>query len=64
MKKQEITEMAVKDLRERLEAEKQNINRMKMNHVISPLENTSSIKKAKADIARMMTVLAEKDKQN
>ena len=56
--------MSVKDLRERLEAEKQNLNRMKINHAISPLENTSTIKKAKADIARMMTVLAEKNKQN
>lgn len=64
MKKKEINEMAVKDLRERLEAEKQNLNRMKMNHVISPLENTSTIKKAKADIARMMAVLAEKEQQN
>ena len=64
MKKQEINEMAVKDLRERLEVEKQNLNRMKINHAISPLENTSNIKKAKADIARMMTVLAEKEKQN
>ncbi|MBQ0123840.1 MAG: 50S ribosomal protein L29 [Bacteroidales bacterium] len=64
MKKQELNEMAVKDLRERLEVEKQNLNRMKINHTISPLENTSTIKKAKADIARMMTVLAEKEKQN
>ncbi|MBQ0123210.1 MAG: 50S ribosomal protein L29 [Bacteroidales bacterium] len=64
MKKQEINEMSVKDLRERLEAEKQNLNRMKINHTISPLENTSTIKKAKADIARMMSVLAEKEKQN
>jgi len=64
MKKQEINEMATKDLRERLETEKLNYNRMKMNHVISPLENTSNIKKAKTDIARMMSVLAEKEKQN
>lgn len=64
MKKQEINEMSVKDLRERLETEKQNLNRMKINHTISPLENTSNIKKAKADIARMMAVLAEKEKQN
>ena len=64
MKKQELNEMTVKDLRERLEVEKQNLNRMKINHTISPLENTSTIKKAKADIARMMTVLAEKEKQN
>ena len=64
MKRKEIEEMAVKDLRERLEVEKQNLNKMKMNHVISPLEDTSVIKKAKADVARMKTVLAEKEKQN
>ena len=64
MKRKEIEEMAVKDLRERLEVEMQNLNKMKMNHVISPLEDTSVIKKAKADVARMKTVLAEKEKQN
>ena len=64
MKRKEIEEMAVKDLRERLEVEKQNLNKMKMNHVISPLEDTSAIKKAKTDIARMMTILAEHEKQN
>ena len=64
MKRKEIDEMAVKDLRERLEVEKQNLNKLKMNHVISPLEDTSSIKKAKTDVARMMTILAEKEKQN
>ena len=64
MKRKEIEEMAIKDLRERLEVAKQDLNRMKMNHVISPLEDTSAIKKAKTDIARMMTVLSEKEKQN
>ena len=47
MKTQEIREMSVADLRDRIDAEKQNLNRMKMNHVISPLEDTSKIKKAK-----------------
>jgi large subunit ribosomal protein L29 len=64
MKTAEIREMSLTDLRERIETEKMNLNRMKMNHVISPLEDTSKIKKAKNDIARMMTVLAEKEKQN
>ena len=64
MKTKEIREMAVADLRERIETEKQNLNRMKMNHVISPQDNTSLIKKAKCDIARMVTILAEKEKQN
>jgi len=64
MKAQEVREMAINDLRERIEAEKQNLNSMRMNHVISPLEDTSKIKKAKTDIARMMTILAEREKQN
>lgn len=64
MKAQEVREMAIKDLRERIEVEKQNLNSMRMNHVISPLEDTSKIKKAKTDIARMMTILAEREKQN
>ena len=64
MKTKEIREMAVADLRDRIETEKQNLNRMKMNHVISPLDNTSLIKKAKCYIARMITILAEKEKQN
>lgn len=64
MKTQEIREMSVADLRDRIDAEKHNLNKMKMNHVISPLEDTSVIKKAKNDIARMLTILAQKEKQN
>ena len=56
--------MSLADLRERIETEKMNLTRIKMNHAISPLDDTSKIKKAKIDIARMMTVLAEKEKQN
>lgn len=64
MKAKEIHEMSLADLRERIVAEKQALNSMRINHTISPLEDTSKIKKAKADIARMMTILALKEKQN
>lgn len=60
MKTSEIREIAEKDLRERIEAEKVNLNQMKMNHAISPLDDTSKIKKARTDIARMLTILGEK----
>ncbi len=59
MKTSEIREMSVKDLRERVETEKANLVQLKMNHAISPMEDTSKIKKAKKDIARMLTVLAQ-----
>ena len=64
MKAAEIREMSVADIRERIEIEKANLDTMKINHTISPLEDTSKIAKARRDIARMMTILAEKESQN
>ena len=64
MKASEIREMSIADLRERIELEKANLDNMKINHTISPLEDTSKIAKARQDIARMMTILAEKESQN
>ncbi len=64
MKASEVREMSISDLRDRIEVEKANLDTMKINHSISPLEDTSKINKAKKDIARMMTILAEKEKQN
>ena len=64
MKASEVREMSIADLRERIEIEKANLDTMKINHTISPLEDTSKIAKARRDIARMITILAEKEKQN
>ena len=64
MKISEVREMSVADLRDRIAVEKANLDTMKINHAISPLEDTSKFKKTRQDIARMMTVLAEKEKQN
>ena len=63
MKASEVREMSIADIRERIEIEKTNLENMKINHAISPLEDTSKIAKARKDIARMMT-LAEKESQN
>lgn len=63
MKAKEIREMSISDLRERIETEKANLVQMKLNHAISPIEDTSKIRKAGKDIARMMTILAEMNKQ-
>ena len=62
MKAKEIREMSLKDLEERIETEKQNLSVMKMNHVISPLDNTSVIAKSRRDIARMITILEQRKK--
>ena len=60
MKISEVREMSVADLRDRIAVEKANLDTMKMNHAISPLEDTSMFKKSRKDIARMLTVLTEK----
>ena len=63
MKVSEVREMSVADLRDRIEVEKSNLDTMKLNHAISPLEDTAKIRKTRQDIARMITILAEKEKQ-
>ncbi len=61
MKTPEIRELSTKDLRERIETEKANLVRMKINHAVSPVEDTSKLKKARKNIARMLTVLSQKE---
>ena len=63
MKAAEAREMSVADLRDRIQVEKNNLDTMKINHEISPLEDTSKFKKTRHDIALMITVLAEKEKK-
>ncbi|MDR2652032.1 MAG: 50S ribosomal protein L29 [Prevotellaceae bacterium] len=60
MKTTEIREMAINDLIERIETEKANLLTMKMNHAISPIENTSKLRELRRNIARMLTVLQQK----
>ena len=61
MKIKEITELADKDLREKLAQPEAAYKQLKLNHQISPLENPSQIKAARRDIARMKTVLRERE---
>ena len=61
MKSAEIRDIAVKDLQERIEAEKAQLAKLKVQHAVSPVENPSIIKKNRRDIARMLTILRQKN---
>ena len=61
MKSAEIKDMTVQDLQERIEAEKANLAKMKVTHSVSPVENSTNIRKTRRDIARMLTVLRQKN---
>ena len=60
MKIKEIKELETKDLAERIESVDA-LNKKKINHNVTPLENPSEIKVARRDIARMKTVLRERE---
>ena len=63
MKITEVREMSIADLKDRIGVDKAELNEMIINHAVSPLEDTSVFKKKRKDIARMITVLAQKEKE-
>lgn len=60
MKVAEIKELTVAELQERIITEKANLQKAKMNHSVSPAEDTTQLNKIRKDIARMETILAQK----
>jgi large subunit ribosomal protein L29 len=62
MKPQVIRELSTKDLGERLEEEKKQLARLKINHAVSPLDNPTRIKAIRRDIARMTFELCNRTK--
>ena len=64
MKTAEVRALSVEELAEKIETAKAQYNQMLLNHAVAPLENPSEIKKARRDIARMMTILTEKKNAN
>jgi large subunit ribosomal protein L29 len=61
MKIKEITELDDKALNEKLENTQTQLHQMKLNHAVTPLENPSQITKTRRDIARMKTVLRQRE---
>ncbi len=61
MKTSEIKELTNKEIVERLQVEKENLVRLKLNHAVSPLENPMVIKESKQSIARLKTILHERE---
>ena len=52
--------MTNSEIEERLDAEKQELVRTNLNHHISPLENPMKIRQTRRNIARMLTILRQK----
>ena len=61
MRTSEINELTTAEIQERLATEKEALVRMKLNHSISPLDNPLQIKVARKTIARLATVLRQRE---
>lgn len=61
MKNSEVKELTTAELQERLQTEKENLVRMKLNHSISPLDNPLQIRAARKTIARIATELRARE---
>jgi len=61
MKVNEIKELTTKEIVERLQIEKENLVRLRMNHAVSPLDNPQKLKESKQTIARLKTVLRDRE---
>lgn len=63
MKNNEIKELSVADLQEKLVALQTELVKMRMNHVVSPLENPMLIRTQRKTIARLLTELRKRELQ-
>jgi large subunit ribosomal protein L29 len=61
MKTSEIQELSKAEIIERLSTEQDSLTRMKMNHAITPLDNPQVIVRARKNIARMKTILHQRE---
>ena len=60
MKTSEINEMAINEIIEKIDTERAELIRLELNHSISPLENPLQIRDLRRNIARLQTILRQK----
>lgn len=61
MKNQEIRELTISDLREHVKEETLKLERLKMQHSVTPLDRPVEITRQRRYVARLMTILGEKE---
>jgi large subunit ribosomal protein L29 len=60
MKAQEIKGLTIEELNDRIAEETAKLDQLKFNHSISPLDNPTSIKATRRNIARLNTELSQR----
>ncbi|MGY6520452.1 MAG: 50S ribosomal protein L29 [Mongoliitalea sp.] len=62
MKNSEIRSLSESEIIERIAAEQQNLTKLNFAHAISPIENPNKIRESRRFIARLQTILTEKQR--
>ncbi len=57
MEQKVVRELTTGEIQERLDEEKRQLTKLKLNHAVSPLENPNKIKAYRKTIARLQTEL-------
>ncbi|MEX2592254.1 MAG: 50S ribosomal protein L29 [Anditalea sp.] len=60
MKNSEIRSLTESEINERVAAERENLNKLRFAHAISPIENPNKIRGTKKLLARLLTSLRAK----
>ena len=61
MKKEEIKELSIKELKDQIEVAEKAYRELKVTHAISPIDNPAKITSDRREIARLKTVLRQKE---
>ncbi|WP_299204322.1 50S ribosomal protein L29 [Brumimicrobium sp.] len=63
MKQEEITQLSLEDLKDRLDNSTEQLEKLILTHKVSPLENPLQIKSLRKTIARLNTELTKRNSQ-
>ena len=63
MKTREIKELTTTELQEQMDAKREELNRLVLNHAISPIDKPAQIRDIRRTIARMATELRQRELQ-
>lgn len=64
MKNSELRNLTVEELKQRLLLEKEQMQKLRFAHAVSPIENPTKIRETRKVVARILTVLNEKENSN
>lgn len=64
MKIAEIRELTLDELKERLAVERKNLDDLRINHAVSPLDSPAKLRDSRRLVARLATVLRQREAEN